>query len=210
MPSHPQTASSHSVANAVLGSYDRRRAGAADRAVFLLSAVPGEDPVLLRCLPARSICCWLVRPALVRPCRLLRRGGLRCGPRRKEWGLPFESAILLGMLAAGLFGAGFGYLSIRRQGLQFAMITLALAQLIYFLALQLPFTHAEDGLTGVPRGKVLGLFALDDNPVALLHRCRHLRARSVLHLSHHPLDLRAGPAVDPGQRAARDLARLRC
>ncbi|MGZ5842938.1 MAG: branched-chain amino acid ABC transporter permease, partial [Xanthobacteraceae bacterium] len=79
-----------------------------------------------------------------------------------EWGLPFEISIILGMLAAGLLGAGFGYLSIRRQGLQFSMITLALAQLIYFLALQLPFTHAEDGLTGVPRGKVLGLFALDD------------------------------------------------
>jgi branched-chain amino acid transport system permease protein len=80
----------------------------------------------------------------------------------KEWDLPFEFSIILGMLVAGLLGAGFGYLSIRRQGLQFAMITLALAQLIYFLALQLPFTHAEDGLTGVPRGKVLGLFVLDD------------------------------------------------
>jgi branched-chain amino acid transport system permease protein len=80
----------------------------------------------------------------------------------KGWGLPFELSILLGALAATLIGGGFGYLSIRRQGLQFAMITLALAQMIYFLALQLPFTHAEDGLTGVPRGKVLGLFALDD------------------------------------------------
>jgi len=80
----------------------------------------------------------------------------------KGWGLPFEVSIILGALAAALIGFGFGYLSIRRQGLQFAMITLALAQMIYFLALQLPFTHAEDGLTGVPRGKALGLFALDD------------------------------------------------
>jgi branched-chain amino acid transport system permease protein len=80
----------------------------------------------------------------------------------KGWGLPFELSIVLGALAATLIGVVFGYLAIRRQGLQFAMITLALAQMIYFLALQLPFTHAEDGLTGVPRGKVLGLFALDD------------------------------------------------
>jgi len=52
--------------------------------------------------------------------------------------------------------------SIRRQGLYFAMITLALAQMIYFLAFQLPFTHAEDGLTAVPRGKILGLFDLNN------------------------------------------------
>jgi branched-chain amino acid transport system permease protein len=81
----------------------------------------------------------------------------------KEWNLPFEISIVLGALAAAVLGTGFGYLAIRREGLQFAMITLALAQMIYFLALQLPFTHAEDGLTGVPRGKVLGLFSLDDS-----------------------------------------------
>ena len=80
----------------------------------------------------------------------------------KEWGLPFEAAVLLGVIAATVLGAGVGYLSIRRAGLQFAMITLALAQMVYFLALQLPFTHAEDGLTGVPRGNVLGMFPLDD------------------------------------------------
>jgi branched-chain amino acid transport system permease protein len=80
----------------------------------------------------------------------------------KVWGLPFELCIVAGALVAAGIGAGFGYLSIRRSGLQFAMITLALAQMIYFLALQLPFTHAEDGLTGVPRGKVLGLFDLDN------------------------------------------------
>lgn len=80
----------------------------------------------------------------------------------KEWGLPFEASVVLGVIAATVLGAGFGYLSIRRAGLQFAMITLALAQMIYFLALQLPFTHAEDGLTGVPRGNVLGMFPLDD------------------------------------------------
>jgi branched-chain amino acid transport system permease protein len=87
------------------------------------------------------------------------------GHAAKEWGLPFEAALLCAVGGASAIGAVFGYISIRRQGIYFAMITLALAQLIYFLALQLPFTHAEDGLTAIPRGKVLGLFPLDDNMV---------------------------------------------
>ncbi len=85
------------------------------------------------------------------------------GHAAKAWGLPFEAALLCGVAASSLLGLVFGYISIRRQGIYFAMITLALAQLVYFLALQLPFTHAEDGLTGIPRGRVLGLFSLDDN-----------------------------------------------
>jgi len=87
------------------------------------------------------------------------------GHALKVWGLPFELAALAGTGAAALLGVAFGYVSIRRQGLYFAMITLALAQMIYFLAFQLPFTHAEDGLTAVPRGKVLGLFDLNNNLV---------------------------------------------
>lgn len=85
------------------------------------------------------------------------------GHAAKVWGLPFEACLLIGVAAAAAVGVVFGYLSIRRQGIYFAMITLALAQLIYFLALQLPFTHAEDGLTSIPRGNVLGLFPLDNN-----------------------------------------------
>lgn len=87
------------------------------------------------------------------------------GHAAKVWGLPFEACLLVGVAAAAAVGVVFGYLSIRRQGIYFAMITLALAQLIYFLALQLPFTHAEDGLTSIPRGNVLGLFSLDNNMV---------------------------------------------
>jgi branched-chain amino acid transport system permease protein len=87
------------------------------------------------------------------------------GHAAKVWGLPFELCLVVGVAAAALVGVVFGYLSIRRQGIYFAMITLALAQLIYFLALQLPFTHAEDGLTSIPRGNVLGLFPLDNNYV---------------------------------------------
>ena len=88
--------------------------------------------------------------------------GYVAGHAAKVWGLPFEAALLCGTAVAGVVGLLFGYVSVRRQGLQFAMITLALAQLIYFLALQLPFTHAEDGLSAIPRGKVLGAFDLDN------------------------------------------------
>ena len=84
------------------------------------------------------------------------------GHSLKVWGLPFEVAALLGTLAAAVLGFIFGVVSIRRQGLYFAMITLAMAQMVYFLAFQLPFTHAEDGLTAVPRGKILGLFDLNN------------------------------------------------
>jgi branched-chain amino acid transport system permease protein len=84
------------------------------------------------------------------------------GHALKVWGLPFELAALIGTAAATFLGFVFGFVAIRRQGLYFAMITLALAQMIYFLALQVPFTHAEDGLTGVPRGRILGLFDLNN------------------------------------------------
>jgi branched-chain amino acid transport system permease protein len=92
-------------------------------------------------------------------------GAYIAGHAAKVWGLPFEAALLCAVAVASLLGAAFGYISIRRQGIYFAMITLALAQLTYFVALQLPFTHAEDGLTGIPRGKVLGLLSLDNNVV---------------------------------------------
>ncbi len=71
-------------------------------------------------------------------------------------GLPFELGILLGVLAAALLGLVIGALAIRRQGIYFAMITLALAQMVYFSALRAPFTHGEDGLQGIPRGRLLG------------------------------------------------------
>ena len=77
----------------------------------------------------------------------------------KEWGWPPEMAILVGTAAAALLGLIVGALAIRRQGIYFAMITLALAQMIYFFSLQTPFTHGEDGIQAVPRGILLG--ALD-------------------------------------------------
>jgi len=78
-------------------------------------------------------------------------------------GLPFEAGLVLGVLAAGAIGLVMGLLAIRRQGIYFSMITLALAQMVYFGALRAPFTHGEDGLQGVPRGKLLGLFDLGND-----------------------------------------------
>nr|WP_245943990.1 branched-chain amino acid ABC transporter permease [Acuticoccus kandeliae] len=80
----------------------------------------------------------------------------------KVWGLPFEVSVLLGAAFAGLLGLLFGLVGIRRRGIYFAMITLALAQMVYFLAVQMPFTGGEDGIQAVPRGTLLGLVDLSD------------------------------------------------
>jgi branched-chain amino acid transport system permease protein len=78
----------------------------------------------------------------------------------KVWGAPPELAILAGTAAAALLGAIVGALAIRRQGIYFAMITLAIAQMIFFFCLQAPFTHGEDGIQAVPRGRLFGLLDL--------------------------------------------------
>ena len=74
-----------------------------------------------------------------------------------------EVALILGTLAAAALGVVFGGLAIRRQGIYFAMITLALAQMVYFFCLQAPFTGGEDGLQGVPRGVLFGILDLRDD-----------------------------------------------
>ena len=81
----------------------------------------------------------------------------------KTWGLTPELAILLGTLTAAALGALFGSLAIRRQGIYFAMITLALAQMVFFFSLQAPFTGGEDGIQAVPRGHLFGLVSLADD-----------------------------------------------
>ncbi|AXK80861.1 branched-chain amino acid ABC transporter permease [Pseudolabrys taiwanensis] len=78
----------------------------------------------------------------------------------KIWGLSPELAILTGTATAAVFGLLAGALAIRRQGIYFAMITLALAQMMYFFALQARFTGGEDGIQAVPRGHFLGIFDL--------------------------------------------------
>jgi branched-chain amino acid transport system permease protein len=78
----------------------------------------------------------------------------------KVWGLPPELAILTGTATAAGLGLIAGSLAIRRQGIYFAMITLALAQMMYFVALRMKFTGGEDGIQAVPRGTLFGLFDL--------------------------------------------------
>ncbi|MGE5740159.1 MAG: branched-chain amino acid ABC transporter permease [Betaproteobacteria bacterium] len=86
--------------------------------------------------------------------------GYVCAHAAKVWGFPPELAIATGTVAAAGLGVVVGSLAIRRQGIYFAMITLAVAQMIYFFYLQTPFTHGEDGIQGVPRGVLFGVFDL--------------------------------------------------
>lgn len=79
----------------------------------------------------------------------------------KNYGLPPELGILAGAAAATVMGAVFGAIAIRRQGIAFAMVTLALAQLLYFFALQTPLSGGEDGIQSVPRGHLFGILDLD-------------------------------------------------
>src|SRR5216683_2619418 len=78
----------------------------------------------------------------------------------KVWGLPPELGILVGTAAAAALGVVTGFISIRRQGIYFSMITLALSQLLYFIYLQTPFTHGEDGIQGIPQGHLFGFIDL--------------------------------------------------
>ena len=78
----------------------------------------------------------------------------------KVWGFSPELGIVAGVIAAALLGVVTGVVAIRRQGIYFAMITLALSQLLYFIYLQTPFTHGEDGIQGVPQGKMFGFLDL--------------------------------------------------
>ncbi len=104
----------------------------------------------------------------------------------KVWGLTPELAVLAGTLSATGIGIVTGWLAVRRQGIYFAMVTLALAQMVYFICVQAPFTYAEDGIQSVPRGKLLGLLDLADDRAmyyfvlaiavagfALIHRIIH-------------------------------------
>jgi len=86
--------------------------------------------------------------------------GYVCAHAAKEWGWPPEAAIFIGTFASTVLGAVVGALAIRRQGIYFAMITLALAQMIFFFYLQAPFTHGEDGIQSVPRGMLFGVLDL--------------------------------------------------
>ncbi len=86
-----------------------------------------------------------------------------CGHAAKVWGLSPEVAVLFGTVSAAAIGYLVGWLAVRRQGIYFAMITLALSQMIYFICVQAPFTFAEDGIQSIPRGKLFGIFSLQND-----------------------------------------------
>lgn len=88
--------------------------------------------------------------------------GYVSGHALKVWGLPPELAIVAGTAAAFGLSVVTGLIAIRRQGIYFAMITLALSQLLYFIYLQAPFTHGEDGIQGIPQGKLFGFIDLSN------------------------------------------------
>jgi branched-chain amino acid transport system permease protein len=86
-----------------------------------------------------------------------------CAYAAKSWGLPPELALLIGTAIAAVLGVIAGGVAIRRQGIYFAMITLALAQMMYFVALRVKMTGGEDGIQAVPRGRLFGLFDLTND-----------------------------------------------
>lgn len=94
--------------------------------------------------------------------------GYVSGHALKEWGVSPEIGILIGTLAAAALSVITGLVAIRRQGIYFAMITLALSQLLFFIYLQTPFTHGEDGIQGIPQGRMFGVFDLSQ-PITLYY-----------------------------------------
>jgi branched-chain amino acid transport system permease protein len=87
-------------------------------------------------------------------------GGYLAGHAAKVWGLPPEIAILIGGAVGAALGLVIGWIAIRRQGIYFAMITLAFAQMVYFFCVQAEFTGGEDGIQSIPRGTLFGMFDL--------------------------------------------------
>jgi branched-chain amino acid transport system permease protein len=85
------------------------------------------------------------------------------GHAMRAWGFTPEAGLLFGVLVAAVLGLVMGGLAIRRSGIYFAMVTLALAQMVYFYFLQAPFTGGEDGLQGVPRGRLFGVIDLSSD-----------------------------------------------
>ncbi|MBV8156869.1 MAG: branched-chain amino acid ABC transporter permease [Dyella sp.] len=89
--------------------------------------------------------------------------GYAAGHAMKVWGVTPELGLIFGTLSGALIGYVVGSLAIRRQGIYFSMITLALAQMLFFFCLQAPFTGGEDGLQGIPRGKLFGVLSLSND-----------------------------------------------
>lgn len=95
----------------------------------------------------------------------LSAGGYMTGYVMTQFGWTPELGLLAGTVAAGLLGFLFGTLSVKREGIYFAMVTLALSQLLFFFYVQAPFTGGENGLQGIPRGKLFGVLDLSNNTI---------------------------------------------
>jgi len=137
-------------------------------------------------------------------------GGYVAGWAATRLGLPFELTVLAGTSFAALMGLIFGWVAIRRTGLYFAMITLALAQMVYFVALQAKFTGGEDGLRNVPRGSLLGLVDLSSDTAMywLMAAIVLLSVIWVNRIVHSPFGqvlraVRENPARANGSRASK-------
>jgi branched-chain amino acid transport system permease protein len=128
--------------------------------------------------------------------------GYTAGYAIKGWGLPPEVGVIAGTLVAAALGYVVGWLAIRRQGIYFAMITLALAQMVYFFCVQAPFTGAEDGLQNVPRGRLFGLIDLkNDLNMYFVVLANFVFGYALIHrIIHSP---RAGAQIDPRNERAR-------
>ena len=185
-------------------------AGMSDRgAVRALSGLPDEGAVLravrLRLQSSDRLCrAGLVRPrAVLRlgglSCRLCRQGPGACSPSSRSSSARRRRAVL------GLLG---GVVAIRRQGIYFAMITLALAQMMYLVALRVKFTGGEDGIQACRAGDLFGVFDLDNEMTMYAFVLVVVARRVFSDLSHHQFAVRRGAQGDPRERAARHLARL--
>jgi branched-chain amino acid transport system permease protein len=128
----------------------------------------------------------------------------------KNWGFPPELAILFATALSALLGLVSGLIAIRRQGIYFAMITLALSQMIFFFCLQATsITGGEDGIQSVPRGRMFGVLDLSNTLVMYYVVLAIFLAAFLLIPPHHPFAVRQRAEDDPRQRAARDFTRLR-
>jgi branched-chain amino acid transport system permease protein len=150
--------------------WQRPRAGFALLAVALAVAPLTVYPVfLMKCLCMALFACAF--NLLVGYVGLLSFGhamflggaGYAAAHAAKVWGVTPEVAVLFGIAFSSAMGAVVGALAIRRQGIYFSMITLGLAQMLYFLCLQSKVTRGEDGIQAVPRGALFGVFSLEDN-----------------------------------------------
>src|SRR3546814_8255115 len=156
--------------------------------MFIMSSV-----VFFSSRRRHTICSVLTGlPACALPISFFGLASYTCGHALAVWGWSTRAGLAFGTACAATLGLLFGILSIRRNGIYFAMITLALAQMLFFYFLQAPFTGGEDGLQNIPRGAILGL---DLNPDIHLYYVVLLLFRSEEHTSELQSLMRISYAV---------------